>query len=308
MSAPRETHTSGRHLLNRLAERALALLPADSVDWQRERAALWSKSVAGGYLGSFEITTRIGLDDLQCIDRQKDILVRNTRQFLMGAPANNALLTGARGAGKSSLVHALLNEFAEDGLRLVQVEKAALGTLAELTNRLRRLPYRFLIMCDDLSFNLGDDAYRQLKSALEGSVFTAAENMLIYATSNRRHLMPESMSDNLAATHTAGGEVHPGEAVEEALSLSDRFGVWLSFYPFPQDDYLVIVRHWLQVLAKRHDLALEWNEDLRTQALRWAHARGSRNGRAAHAFARDCTGSLVVSRSPAQSRSSRARD
>lgn len=288
---------NSRGLLNRLAGRALSLLPADSVDWEGEIAALWSSSVAGGYLRSFEVTSDIGLDDLKCIDRQKSVLVRNTRQFVMGAPANNALLTGARGSGKSSLVHALLNAYAGDGLRLVQVEKAALAHLAELTAKLRGLPYRFLVMCDDLSFDLGDDSYRELKSALEGSVFTAAENMLIYATSNRRHLMPERMSDNLAASHTPSGEVHPGEAVEEALSLSDRFGVWLSFYPFPQDDYLIIAEHWLQSLSKAHGVDVAWNEEVRAEALRWALARGSRNGRTAHAFARDYVGSELVRRS-----------
>ena len=285
---------TSRGLLNRLAGRALALLPADSVDWDQGVAALWSRSVAGGYLRSFEVTSDIRLDDLKCIDRQKSVLVRNTQQFVMGAPANNALLTGARGSGKSSLVHALLNAFHGDGLRLVQVEKSALAHLAELTAKLRGLPYRFLVLCDDLSFDLGDDSYRELKSALEGSVFTAAENMLIYATSNRRHLMPERMSDNLAATHTASGEVHPGEAVEEALSLSDRFGVWLSFYPFPQDDYLTITQHWLQSLSSAHGLDVSWDEEVRAEALRWALARGSRNGRTAHAFARDHIGGLLV--------------
>ncbi len=283
-----------RGLLDRLARRALGLLPADSVDWKKDSAAIWSKSISGGYLRAFEVISAVQLDDLKCIDRQKSVLVRNTQQFVMGAPANNALLTGARGSGKSSLVHALLNAFAARGLRLVQVEKSALSHLAELTDRLRKLPYRFLVMCDDLSFDLGDDSYRALKSALEGSVFTSAENMLIYATSNRRHLMPEKMSDNTEARHLSSGEVHPGEAVEEALSLSDRFGVWLSFYPFPQDDYLVIARHWLESLASRHDLEFKWCEEVRADALRWALARGSRNGRIAHAFARDCVGGALL--------------
>lgn len=296
MSREKNVVATRRGLLHRLADRALALLPGDAVDWDKGIAALWSRSVAGGYLRSFEVTSDTRLEDLKCIDRQKTVLLRNTQQFVMGAPANNALLTGARGSGKSSLVHALLNAFAEDGLRLVQVEKSALAHLAELTAKLRGLPYKFLVMCDDLSFDLGDDSYRELKSALEGSVFTAAENMLIYATSNRRHLMPERMSDNLAATHTASGEVHPGEAVEEALSLSDRFGVWLSFYPFPQDDYLTITRHWLQSLSKVHGLNITWDEEVRSEALRWALARGSRNGRTAHAFARDYVGGLLVER------------
>lgn len=294
MSRQTEFSESRRGLLERLARRTLGVLPADSVDWKHDLAALWSKSISGGYLRAFEVTSEAELDDLKCIERQKSILVANTHQFILGAPANNALLTGARGSGKSSLVHALLNAFSPQGLRLVQVEKSALSHLAELTGKLRKLPYRFLVMCDDLSFDLGDDSYRTLKSALEGSVFTAAENMLIYATSNRRHLMPEKMADNLQARHTSSGEVHPGEAVEEALSLSDRFGVWLSFYPFPQDDYLVIARHWLESLAVQHDVDVHWSEQARGDALRWALARGSRNGRTAHAFARDYVGRALI--------------
>ena len=296
MSRQSDLGESLRDVLDGLARRALGVLPADSVDWQHDLAALWSKSISGGYLRAFEVTSLAKLEDLKCIDRQKSTLVANTRQFVVGAPANNALLTGARGTGKSSLLHALLNAFSPQGLRLVQVEKSALSHLAELTGRLRKFPYRFLVICDDLSFDLGDDAYRTLKSALEGSVFTAAENMLIYATSNRRHLMPEKMADNLEVGHAASGEVHPGEAVEEALSLSDRFGVWLSFYPFPQDDYLVVARHWLESLSRQHDVDMRWSEQVRGDALRWALARGSRNGRTAHAFARDYVGKALLSR------------
>ena len=288
-------------VLEHLANRALTLLPQDRVDWHSDQAAFWSKALAGGHLHAYSMLSRIRLEDLQCIERQKAALVRNTRQFVMGAPANNALLTGARGAGKSSLIHALLNEFASDGLRLVQVEKAALGSLAELTVKLRDQPYRFIVMCDDLSFDVGDDAYRELKSALEGSVFTSSENMLIYATSNRRHLMPERMADNLSASHTDSGEVHPGEAVEESLSLSDRFGVWLSFYPFPQDDYLVIAEHWFAQLAEAHDIDLAWTAEVRAEALRWALTRGSRNGRTAQAFAKDYVGGALVSRAESSS-------
>ncbi len=279
-----------------LARRALSLLPEDSVDWAKHRAALWSSALAGGYLRAYGELARIALDDLKCIDQQKSVLVRNTKQFVLGAPANNALLTGARGAGKSSLVHALLNAFSEDGLRLVQVEKAAIKSLADLTAKLKNLPYRFLVMCDDLSFDLGDDAYRELKSALEGSVFTASENMLIYATSNRRHLIPERMSDNLVSSHSDAGEVHPGDAVEESLSLSDRFGIWLSFYPFPQDEYLTIAEHWFTRLAEAYRLDLAWSDKVRADALRWALARGSRNGRTAHAFAKDYVGGELVAR------------
>ncbi len=287
----------------RLVRRALTLLPEDSVDWAQDRAALWASAHSGGYLRAYGELSHIALDDLKCIDRQKSVLVRNTKQFVMGAPANNALLTGARGAGKSSLIHALLNAFSTEGLRLVQVEKAALGSLADLTAKLKSLPYRFVVMCDDLSFDLGDDAYRALKSALEGSVFTASENMLIYATSNRRHLMPEHMSDHLASNYSDTGEVHPGEAIEEALSLSDRFGIWLSFYPFPQDEYLVIAEHWFAQLAAAHELNLAWNDEMRGDALRWALARGSRNGRTAHAFAKDYVGGELVARASSSSSS-----
>ena len=205
-------------------------------------AARWQRDALGGEFAPFDRLHAIDLDDLLCVDEQKRLLTANTEQFVRGFPANNALLWGARGTGKSSLVHALLNRYGSSGLRLVEVSKEALADVAEIAARLESEPYRFLLVCDDLSFEAGDASYTALKSALEGSVFTQSANVVIYATSNRRHLVPEHMADNLAARHV-DGELHQAESVEEKISLSDRFGLWLSFHPFRQDDYLLATRH-----------------------------------------------------------------
>lgn len=224
------------------------------------------------------------LDDLQGIDRQKAVLAQNTRQFLRGLPANNALLWGSRGTGKSSLVKALLNTHAAEGLRLIEVERQELVDLTLIVEQLRERPERFILFCDDLSFEAGDPGYKALKVALDGSLDAAPENVLIYATSNRRHLVPELMSENLEA-RVVDTEVHFGDSVEEKISLSERFGLWLSFYPFNQDEYLAIVRHWLRQLG-----ITQFDEQARGEALRWAQGRGSRSGRAASQFARDWAG------------------
>jgi len=281
----------GRDLLRRL----LPHVPAGTgVDWARVHAARWHRHpLFGGRLEGSGAIDPIDLDELLCIDAQRDALVRNTRQLLAGLPANHALLWGARGTGKSSLVHALLNRFASDGLRLVEVDKHDLGSLAELARDLAGQPYRFMLFCDDLSFEAEESEYKALKSALEGSVFTATSNLVIYATSNRRHLLPESMADNQAA-RLVDGELHHGEAVEEKISLSDRFGLWLSFYPFRQDDYLAVARLWVDRLARRHGLADGWDDDARAEALRWALARGVRSGRTAQHFARHWVGSHLL--------------
>jgi predicted AAA+ superfamily ATPase len=226
---------------------------------------------------------QIKLQDLIGIDGQKQDLLRNTRQFLQGLPANNALLWGARGTGKSSLVKALLNELHEQGLRLVELGKQDLVDLHDIMALLHDRPQKFILFCDDLSFETDDASYKALKSALDGSVSSQADNVLIYATSNRRHLMPEPMKDNLES-YPMDGEIHFGDAVEEKISLSERFGLWLSFYAYNQDAYLNIVRHWLG----HHDMPLD--NEARSAALQWAQQRGARSGRSAWQFARDWAG------------------
>ena len=276
---------------HRLVQRISALLPAsEPVDWSQTSAAVWRTRDRFVPLDDLD---DIELDDLLEIDTQKERIETNTAQFIAGYPANNALLWGARGTGKSSLIHALLNRYRERGLRLIEVDKRALGDIARIVGELRREPYRFIVVCDDLSFERDDPSYKELKSALEGSIFRQSENVLIYATSNRRHLISEFMSDNLGARHE-DGELHEDEAVEEKISLSDRFGLWLSFHPFRQEEYLEVVRHWLDRLAREHGAALAWNDDLRQAALQWALGRGARNGRMAYYFARHWIGKSLL--------------
>jgi len=284
--------------LRRLAavlERVEGLLPprAAAPAWDRAVAFRWRRRYGGGWLQAVAHPHRIALDDLQGIERQKRDIVRNTQQFVSGLPANNALLWGSRGTGKSSLVKALLNAYADRGLRLLEVDKHELVDLPDIAELLHGRPERFVLFCDDLSFEADDPSYKALKAILDGSVSAPPENVLIYATSNRRHLMPEYMRENLDAQHV-DGEIHHSEAVEEKISLSERFGLWLSFYPFHQDEYLHIVRHWLA----RFGVAWDGGEDnagreddpVRRAALQWALMRGSRSGRSAYQFARDWAG------------------
>ncbi len=283
-------------LWRRVLNRVLDLLPDEErLDWQRDRAAVWRDDRwRGRFVGHASIDP-VSLQDLLHLDHQKATLVQNTRQFVQGLPANNALLWGARGTGKSSLVHAVLNDFADDGLRLVEVRKEELAALADIVERLVAQPYRFIVFCDDLSFEAGEASYKELKSALEGSIFRTAGNVLIYATSNRRHLLPEYMSDNQQTRVGEVGELHEGEVVEEKISLSDRFGLWLSFYAFRQDAYLDVVRHWVGALATAHDANLDLDDEtMRAEALRWALARGARNGRVAQHFARHWVGQRLL--------------
>ncbi len=283
-----------KDLAREVARRLLAILPGDrAVDWSRHHAARWRSGPLRGELAPLDHLHAIDLTDLLQIDDQKARLVANTAQFVQGHPANNALLWGARGTGKSSLIHALLNRFAACGLRLVEVDKRSLADVAAIAAHLDGEPYRFLLVCDDLSFEADDASYKALKSALEGSVFAQSANILIYATSNRRHLLPETMADNAAARHV-GGELHESEAVEEKISLSDRFGLWLSFYPFRQDDYLHVARHWLERLSAEHGLAAAWDEEVRKAALRWALGRGVRSGRTAYHFAKQAVGARLL--------------
>ena len=228
---------------------------------------------------------RIALEDLQGVDRQRDLVDRNTEQFVRGLPANNVLLTGARGTGKSSLVKAVLNRYAVNGLRLIELDKNDLMDLPDIVDGLAGQQFKFILFCDDLSFNSDEPGYKSLKAVLDGSVAATPENVLIYATSNRRHLMPEYMQENLE-TRYVGDEVHPGESVEEKISLSERFGLWVSFYPFNQDEYLAIVYYWLAYLGVPGGAS----EEIRREALQWALLRGSRSGRVAWHFARDWAG------------------
>lgn len=266
-----------------LAQLEAWLPPAPpAVDWN-SRAFRWRKRGTRGWLEPVRHIARIDLDDLQHIDRQKDVINRNTVQFLEGKPANNVLMTGARGTGKSSLVKAMLAAHGDRGLRLIEVDKSDLGDLQEIVETVAERPERFIVFADDLSFEEGEPGYKALKSVLDGSIAASTQNLLIYATSNRRHLMPEYMHENLQAKHQSDGEIHPGETVEEKISLSERFGLWLSFYPFKQDDYLDIVAHWLRDLGCSEESIAR----SRTEALQWTLERGSRSGRVAWQFAKD---------------------
>ena len=267
--------------------------PITPNDWITSRAFLCSirDSIFGsiGYLQPVKHISDITFEDLQHIDRQRDAIRDNTRQFIEKKPANNILLTGARGTGKSSLIKACLHEFAEQGLRLVEVDKAYLADLADITDLLAERPERFVIFCDDLSFDEGETGYKAMKSALDGSVSAQVDNILIYATSNRRHLLPEYMKDNQSYAYSDEGEIHPGEVVEEKISLSERFGLWLSFYPPKQDEYLAIVGHWLHHFG----VSATEIEAARPDALVWALERGSRSGRVAWQFAKFYAGNRV---------------
>lgn len=276
--------TRAEALLGRLE--AILPPPPAAVDWAAAFAFRWRKRQGRGYLQPVAARSTISLDDLRNIDRQKALIEQNTRQFINGKPANNVLLTGARGTGKSSLIKACLNAYAADGLRLIEVDKDDLHDLGDIVELISARPERFIVFCDDLSFEEGESGYKALKVALDGSVAAQSDNVLIYATSNRRHLLPEYMSDNETYKHLPDGEIHPGEVVEEKISLSERFGLWVSFYPFKQDDYLTIVGHWLRHFgcdAAEVDAA-------RGDALVWALERGSRSGRVAWQFARDRAG------------------
>jgi len=277
--------------LETLLTRLDPLLPplAPLLDWQHCFAARWQRSGQGGYLQPLEVSLELSLADLLGIERQQALLSANTRQFVRGLPANHALLWGARGTGKSSLVRALLAEYATDGLRLIEIERDHLADLPQLVAHLRGATQRFLLFCDDLSFEAGEGDYRVLKSVLDGSLAQAPENLLLYATSNRRHLVPERQSDN-EGWQMQDGELHPSEAAEDKIALSDRFGLWLSFYPFSQEQYLQVVRHWIASLSAKTQLAWHWDEALGIEAVRFATARGNRNGRCAFQFARQWVG------------------
>ena len=256
-------------------------------DWNASIAFRYRKRSSGqGVITPVRHIGTMRLEDLREIDPQKEKIQRNTAQFVEGVPANNVLLTGARGTGKSSLIRACLHTYAPQGLRLIEVDKTELVDLPDIVDVVAQRPEKFIVFCDDLSFDEGEAGYKALKSVLDGSVAAATPNVLIYATSNRRHLLPEYMSENLTYTHTDDGEVHPGEGVEEKISLSERFGLWVSFYPFNQDEYLHIVAQWLSTF----EVTAAQIEAARPEALVWALERGSRSGRVAWQFARDYAG------------------
>lgn len=275
-------------LVNRaesLLERLSAYLPANQqeVDWHA-LAWRWQIMNGRGYLQAVPHPHHIKLEAICNVDSQKAEVVRNTAQFVGGFPANNVLLTGARGTGKSTLVKALLNEFAKDGLRIVEVDKQDLVALPEIISLLRARPERFIIFCDDLSFEATDPGYKALKVVLDGSIATTSDNVVVYATSNRRHLMPEYMAENLE-TQYVGEEIRPGETSEEKISLSERFGLWFSFYAFDQDEYLTVAAYWLA----QYGIA-KMNDEVRRAALTFSLTRGARSGRVAYQFARDYAG------------------
>ena len=281
--------------LERVLSSVEQLLPKaiEPIDWREAPAANWRRHSFAGYLEAIEDIDETALDDLVGIDRQKKVLEKNTRQFLKGYPANNALLWGSRGTGKSSVVRALLNKYADSGLRIVQVDKHDLDHLPDIFAQIGKLPYRYIILCDDLSFEPDDPGYKILKSVLDGSVYASPKNVLIYVTSNRRHLLPEFHTDNLGAK-MVHNEIHHGEAVEEKISLSDRFGLWLSFYVFKQDLYLEIVQKTIARLCLENQVEPQWNDEMARAAIKWSHEKSKRCGRTALQFARHWLGQHML--------------
>lgn len=277
--------------LNQILQNSLPV-PHPAPDFAQGIAFRWRSSPRGGWLETVRDLSPIHLADLRNIDRQKAEITRNTLQFVRGFPANNVLLTGSRGTGKSSLIRALLNEFSDQGLRVVEIDRHLLHELPDLVDILHQRAERFIVYCDDLSFSEDDSSYRALKTTLDGSLHAGSDNVLIYATSNRRHLLPEYMQENQQAHYVANDELHPGEAVDDKISLSDRFGMWLTFYPNSQEDYLAAVAVWLE----KQGLVLD--EESRAAALQWALTRGNRSSRAASQFARDWAGQKRLAAQP----------
>jgi predicted AAA+ superfamily ATPase len=271
--------------LDQLVDRVEAVLPATIPvpDWSASAFRWRTRSNGQGYLQAVKHPHRISLDALKNIETQKASIVRNTAQFVAGREANNVLLTGARGTGKSTLIKAVWTEFAGQGLKIIEVDKTDLLHLADIVDLVGERPERFIIFCDDLSFEEGEISYKALKSVLDGSISAPSANMLFYATSNRRHLLPQKMRENLDVSYE-DGEVRPNDAIEEKVSLSERFGLWLSFYPFSQDDYLAAANYWVTQLGG------QWNDQAESAALLWHRTRGARSGRVAWQFAKDFVG------------------
>ncbi len=267
--------------------------PVGRIDWKDSFAANWRRHSFAGYLEPLEVVEGIMLEDLLGIDKQKKAVEENTRQFLAGYPANNILLWGTRGTGKSSLVRAILSQYAEKGLRVVQVDKDDLVHLPDIVDEVKEQPYKFIIFSDDLSFETGESSYKMLKSALDGSVYAPPSNVLIYVTSNRRHLIPEYETDNRGAM-LVNSEIHHGEAIEEKISLSGRFGLWVGFHPFSQDQYLDVVRKWVENLCVKHAAEVPWDKVAIDAAILWSQQKGDRSGRIAWQFANDWVGRRLL--------------
>lgn len=269
-------------LINRVEQVLPAAVPV--VDWSAN-AFRWRVQAGRGYLQAIKNPHQVDLNSLQNVETQKQAIVRNTAQFVAGRSANNVLLTGARGTGKSTLIKACWNQFVEHGLKIIEVDKTDLIQLADIVEQVSERPGKFIIFCDDMSFEEGENTYKALKSALDGSIAAPSSNILFYATSNRRHLLPEKMRENLDVSYE-DGEVRPNDAIEEKVSLSERFGLWLSFYPFSQDEYLAAARYWVEYLGGT------WNDDTEFAALFWHRSRGARSGRVAWQFAKDHVGKI----------------
>jgi predicted AAA+ superfamily ATPase len=286
--------------LERVLSSVEMLLPkaVASIDWATCHAANWRRHSFSGYLEPVRVTDTTTLKELLGVEEQKEIMVNNTRQFLAGLPANNALLWGSRGSGKSSIVKALLNEYAPQGLRFIQVEKEDLIYLSEIFNAVENQPYRFILLCDDLTFEVGELSYKMLKSALDGSVYSAPENVLIYVTSNRRHLLPEYESDHLGGKFVKG-ELQQSEAMEEKVSLSDRFGIWVAFYAFSQDRYIDAVKLNVEKECELRKVHIPWSSDIERDAIAWSHEKSKRCGRTAYQFAKNWVGKYLLHKSNA---------
>ncbi|WP_242344611.1 ATP-binding protein [Anaeromyxobacter terrae] len=270
--------------------------PIEKLDWERCHAANWRRHSFAGYLEPVASVEGIQLSDLLGIEEQKRVVEANTRQFLAGYPANNVLLWGTRGTGKSSLVRALLRAYAPEGLRIIQVDKDDLVSLPAIVDEVAGKPYRFILFSDDVSFEVGESSYKMLKSALDGSVYAPPENVLIYVTSNRRHLIPEFETDNLGAL-LVKSEIHHGEAVEEKISLSGRFGIWVGFHAFSQDEYVAVARQWVTKLCEKAGAELAWNGQAAEAAIAWSNQKGDRSGRIAYQFASHWVGQSLLLRS-----------
>lgn len=283
--------------LERVLSSVEMLLPkaVAPVDWSKCSAANWRRHSFSGYLEPVKVNDMTTLDELLGVEKQKETMVKNTQQFLAGLPANNALLWGSRGTGKSSLVKALLNRFAPEGLRVIQVEKEDLVYLSEIFSAIEDQPYRFILLCDDLTFEVGELSYKMLKSALDGSVYSAPENVLIYVTSNRRYLLPEYESDKIGGKYV-NGELQQSEATEEKVSLSDRFGLWIPFHVFSQDRYIDAVKLCIEREARKRNTEIPWSRELEQEAIKWSHDKSKRCGRTAFQFSKNYIGRFLLQR------------
>jgi hypothetical protein len=283
--------------LERVLSSVEMLLPrtVKPVDWSSCYAANWRRHSFSGYLEPVRVTDTTRLEELLGVEKQIEVMEHNTRQFLAGLPANNALLWGSRGTGKSSIIKALLNEYAPKGLRVIQIEKEDLIYLSEIFSAVEDQPYRFILLCDDLTFEPGELSYKMLKSALDGSVYSPPENVLIYVTSNRRHLLPEYETDQRGGMFV-NGELQQSEVMDEKISLSDRFGLWVAFYAFSQDRYLDVVRLAVSREARERKVEIPLTKELEQEAIKWSHDKSKRCGRTAYQFSKNYVGRYLLAK------------